>query len=400
MTRCLHIDWLEVYAIEPPASFPLDADFFRSHGVFVRERPFGSRTWREIFTIEDEHGVPVLEVRRNPPAADEQVRIIPKGAVHLRLVNARCYDRPIATIRDFMVRWGYQFKSIYRIDICLDFERFDTSDDPHAFLQRYIGGRYSKINQANISAHGTDRWEGRLWNSVSWGAPKSMVGTKMYCKSLELQVVSDKPYIRHAWFEAGLVDDPVNMLKRKGDGSFYKPVIWRLEFSLKSSVRRWRAVKGAERFYMHHTLSTYDTPAKLEAVFASLVRHYFRFKHYEEGVRKDRCRDKELFRFRPSDVTLSLETKASHVAEQTFAQRLLRAIRRYRDTLVDGALIRSCDVLIEHIERDRLFMFAASPKDALLLQRLIAERCGRADASVDECKAELLDLFADIADFF
>ena len=36
---------------------------------------------------------------------------------------------------------------------------------------------------------------------------------------------------------------------------------------------------------------------KILVMFASLARHYFRFKKYEENKRKDRCKDKILFDF-------------------------------------------------------------------------------------------------------
>lgn len=48
--RCLNIDWLEVYALEPDK---LDADFFISDGWSVQPRPYGTRVYDEMFTLMD-----------------------------------------------------------------------------------------------------------------------------------------------------------------------------------------------------------------------------------------------------------------------------------------------------------------------------------------------------------
>ena len=63
--RCVNLDWLEVCALEPITK-PLDADYFRSCGLVVLEREYGSKVWRSIFTIEDNEGHAFLEVRRDP----------------------------------------------------------------------------------------------------------------------------------------------------------------------------------------------------------------------------------------------------------------------------------------------------------------------------------------------
>ena len=54
-----------------------------------------------------------------------------------------------------------------RIDICLDFVRFDFGgDDPQKFVRRYLKHHYAKINQGRHNVHGKDAWEGQEWNSL------------------------------------------------------------------------------------------------------------------------------------------------------------------------------------------------------------------------------------------
>ena len=59
--------------------------------------------------------------------------------VTLRLSNRTCYsDNAVQIMQDFLTKYDYEFVKIFRIDICLDFERFDSGDDPNLFLHRYI----------------------------------------------------------------------------------------------------------------------------------------------------------------------------------------------------------------------------------------------------------------------
>lgn len=381
--RCINLDWLEVYALESNDRYPCNADYYRNRGYNVVERDYGTRIYAEMFTICDAHGQPCIEIRRNPFSnKSKDGGMFPAESCHLRLHNSMCYlNNAVSYLREFMALNCYIFKKIFRLDICNDFEYFDRGDDPDKFLQRFIQGRYSKVNQANISAHGKDQWSGRTWNSVSWGQPKSMVSTKMYNKTMELSEARDKPYIKQAWFMCHLIDNPVDMTKRKEDGTIYKPVIWRVEFSIKSSAQKWFIIernfgkKG--KIPMPHSLDMYDTREKLLQVFASLAMHYFHFKIYEDGVRKDRCRDKILFDFSALDTFYTVDRLASHTANNTVAQRLLAYLRNYALCHPYGEGYNLTKELIKIIEREILRNMNNpdySHADIIALQQLIAQR--------------------------
>lgn len=368
--RCINLDWLEVCALEPIAR-PLDADYFRSCGLVVLEREYGSKVWRDIFTIEDEHGHAFMEVRRAPKS-----EIIAPNITHLRLVNRYCYFEDAPDIMQaFIEQHGYEFHHITRVDICLDFERFDYGDKPREFMRRYIEGKFSKINQANVSAHGSDEWAGRVWNSVSWGAPSSDIGTKFYNKTLELYdpVTKQygKPYIRQAWQAAHIIDNIHNCTKHDERGELYTVEVWRVEFSIRSSVRKWFCIeldgKQKNKQSIRNTLDMYNTKAKLLIIFASLAEHYFHFKHlikrykfYEEGktdgypLRKDRCPDKLLFRWKESQVFYKIEKE--HVSGNNKPDRcntrLLGMLKEFRDKTFDKSVKTSATVIINYLEEN------------------------------------------------
>lgn len=392
--RCINLDWLEVTALEP-IDTPHDADYFRSCGWVVIEREYGTRVWGQMFTLEGTDHLPFLEVRRAPKS-----EIIAQNVCHLRLVNRVCYFPNAAQLMtQFIDDFGYVFQRICRVDICLDLERFDYGDYPRDFVRRFMQNKYSKINQANISAHGSDDWAGRVWNSLSWGSPSSDIGTKFYCKTLELYDPVTKhyakPYIRQAWKESGLVDDPVNVTKSKPNGEVYTPEIWRVEFSIRSSVKNWFLInldgKPKKKQSIRNTLDMYDSREKMLILFASLAEHYFHFKHlikrysfYKEGhtdgyaMRKDRCPDKLLFNWK-SQVAIYKVAKDSVATSErvdTTLARLLSQLKQFRDTTHDVAIRKSASVIIEYLENRIGHYDQSNPinrHDMMVMQRALRD---------------------------
>lgn len=384
--RCVNIDWLEVYCLESVDYFPCNADFYRTQNFEVVERDYGTRQYAEMFTILDKDGHAFVEIRRNPVAAQsghDDRGIFSEFSTHIRLVNRYCYaENAVTLLSDFLHRFDYTIVRIYRLDICLDFERFDSGDDPFKFMQRYMAGRYSKINQSNLSGHAKDRWESREWNSASWGSPQSMVTTKLYDKTLELKEVKDKPYIRLAWFQSGLVDHPCQLYKVLPDGTTYKPRIWRVEFSIRSSARGWVVVEDSKgtkkrRVVMEHTLGSYATRQQLLHAFANLADHYFHFKKFIEGVRKDRCPDKILFKFNLDHTPYKLDILATDTQKPRSFDQLARKLREYKLLHTQKPVVEACDLLLSQLEDDSLrhdLVYNAKDDASKLLQLLLDRR--------------------------
>lgn len=395
--RCVNLDWLEVHCLEPYGD-PHDAEFFRRVGLTVMERDYGTRVYKEMFTVNDAQGNPFVEVRRAPYSTG-YAGIHDERECHLRLVNAACYlDNAADMMQQFIDTYHYDFNRITRVDICLDFERFDEGDEPAVFLSRYLRQVYSKINQGNITAHGADRWNGQVWNSVSWGSPTSAIGTKFYNKTMELYDPATgtyrKPHIRYAWLKCGLIDDFHKVLKRKDDG-YYTPQIWRVEFSIRSSVKKWFAIElnGEAKHYqsIRNTLDMYDCRDKLLTLFASLQQHYFHFKHYDKEQRKDRCPDKVLFKWNGMQVTYKVgrDDTLSILGEGAKQSRpydtLLKKLRLYQQEKPQKDIVEACQVIIRAIEGDYLRSDLRNPfsfHELLALQRALSMKASGDDTDV------------------
>lgn len=436
MTRCVNIDWLECYCLEDSINYPHNADFFRRNGWQVREREYGTPMYQEMFTLYDIYGEPFCEIRRAPKSDQLRGGIFDPSSAHVRLCNRACYHNQAArNLQLFLEQWGFSYKRISRIDICLDFERFDYGDDPQTFLQRFVKGRYSKINQANICLHGLDMWDGRCWNSVKWGAPKSMVTTRLYNKTMELQQVHDKPYIRQAWQLSGLVDDWASLEKRRRDGTVYKPAIWRVEFAVKSGTNNWMVVEdyNGDRKRIRsvrNDLNCYLTRQQVFDVFLSLVHHYFHFKHVEyknesraltnqalkaitldplhpltptttpathQLQRKDRCKDKPLFRKSDLDTFYKFERKQlSSTPRNAKLDTLLKHLYAYRDRQYDDSIRQACNVLIAKLEAEtRITQLAApfDPQELQILRLALSQHLRYNNVSVTETFQQAKDIF-------
>lgn len=411
MTRCINIDWLEIYCLEPTTKNPLNAEYFENLGYFVSVRDYGTRMYGEMFTIFDEHNVPMIEVRRKPLSTISKAGgLFDERSCHIRLTNIYCYvDNPVDALRQFLAKHQYIFMKIFRIDIALDFSHFDKGDDPQKFMKRYINGIYSKVNQTNISAHGSDKWEMREWNSISWGRPKSMVSTKFYCKSQELKEVKDKPYIRQSWWHAGLIDNPITGEKRQQDGTLSIPNIWRVEFSIKSSAKRWFIIERADtrkqnKIAVYHSLSMYESKQKLIQMFASLANHYFRFKIYEKDKRKDRCKDKTTFDFKYIDTYYHIDKLANNTPTKSNAEKLIQALEKLQHNTIDLEIKKACQIIVRSLKRTQISQFAGtqmSAEDIFMIQHLIALQTDKSNTkTLQENIDTLHDMIANGLDIF
>lgn len=241
------------------------------------------------------NGEPYIEVRRLPYGRqDGSPTILKKGSCHLRLVNRYLYDScPVDHLIKFIKSFNIEFVSITRLDVCLDFQRFDTGELPIDFVKKYVFEKIEKIHGGKIfgnvelKVNGNQQWDVRYWNSFGWGGKKCPVKTRLYDKTLELSQVSRKPWIYDAWRAAGI--------------DYEQSPVWRLEFAV-SSRARWSFDNDTGEL-SELTLSSVRSRDDILKLFHSLVKHFFVFKDrninkkgkFVEGLRKYDCRDHITF---------------------------------------------------------------------------------------------------------
>lgn len=398
VARCVNLDWLEVHAYEPIVT-SLNALYYHTQGWIVQEREYGTRVYREMFTLIGRDNQPLLEIRRNP-ASQGINGVHQPNECHIRLVNRACYfDDAAEWLQLFLNNYGYYNVRISRVDVCLDFTTFDMGDDPAAFVRRYFKHKYSKINQGRISAHGDDTWTGQEWNSLSWGSKKSAVSTKLYNKTMELYDIKThtykKPHIRYAWLLSGLVDDYVNCTKN-GE----KVDVWRVEFSLKSSVRNWVRIdidgSRSKPQSLRNDLSVWNSRDKLLVMFASLANHYFHFKYYDPQKRKDRCPDKVLFCWKPEETVFHIGrddyTLAQEIDEIDPFKALKALLQKYMNHHPTEDVMKACATIIQSINVDAIRRDLVNAASEQELRDLVSLMDGSADIDTYHIKATVEEI--------
>lgn len=314
--RCVNLDWLNVAFLEP-ANMPLSLENLRRQGLNVVSRGFGTPVFAEVLILK-QNGMPFLEIRRNPYSKKSEGGIFNPRLIHVRLDNRACYlENPIAELRKFVLAFNCEYVGVSRVDICCDFNTFDNGTNPANFVLRYMRAEVSKINQCNLAAHGKDNWSGRTFNSLKWGSSTSMITTKLYNKTLEMQQNKEKPYIIEQWKAAGL--------------DLTKP-IWRVEFSIKAEGRHMVSTDGE---YFELGLTTIDNRQKMWYLFAGLAQKYFHFKKVEyigdKPKRKDRCADVLLFRYAADIPVYQPIRMTAKMAPDRTDKILLRRLQRYQE---------------------------------------------------------------------
>lgn len=421
--RCVNIDWLEVYCEESNDEYPCNADYFTRRGYVVREREYGTRVYEEMFYILDRNGNDMFEVRRNPKSGDSSFVGLSPQSTHIRLCNWVCYQSNcVQLLRDFLVRHNYIFHRIYRIDVCYDFERFDSGDKPERVARRIVEKTYLKMNQTKIHAIGDDNWGGYAWETLSWGSLTSMVSTKLYNKTKELAATGNKkPYILTQWMMAGLIDNPVTQVKYGKDGSQYKPDIWRVEFSIKSKADSWLILedisgKRVKKKAVPHSLSLFDSQDKLWQRFQDLAYHYFRFKvktfkkqkrgvagfalgqiesnHDPELQRKDRMPEKVLFHYDQDREFMHIQNVPKPSKPYHDGEVLRRRLINYAATHPDHKIREACKVLVDSIDVRDIYRYTDNFDiwEVKALQGAIQLKMGGDERSTLEIIAQLEEL--------
>lgn len=276
----------------------------------------------------------------------------------------------------------------------MDFERFDSGDYPHKVVRRILNHSYAKIYQAKRTTRGNDRWDGCEDNYLRWGNEKSMVVTRLYNKSLELKDSGyKKPWIVQAWMEHGLIENPISRTKKSPQGKVYEPDIWRLEFQINSSARKYlRIDTDAGDEWVEHTLETYETREQIEFAIANLCRHYFRFKIFEKGKRKYDCKDKVLFEFDEEGEHYKLMNTAIKRDYLTQGGTIIRQLERIRTKISSGAEIEAINKVIEYFaarELDDYTYRGISPKVLRILAAMRPE-----SMSIEQAKELEHEIFA------
>ena len=399
--KCINLDWLSVYCLEPQGCV-MNAAYYKNLGWSVEEREYGTPQYREKFTLMNGRH-PFLEIERNPYSLKQNGGIFEPESCHIRLANRTLYQpNPVQQLTNFIIKYGYEYKGISRVDVCCDLTIFDNGMKPQDLANKYMKDKIWKVHQSKIDAHssdGDDSWRipihlgahgretktGRTWNSLKWGSPKSALSTKLYNKTLELETNTGKFYIKDAWVKSGLCDlqkvryEYRNPKTREIEirskqisvvtgtainqeipiEEAKKIDVWRVEFSMNSEGRKW--IDLGDNHIVDLSLNAFDNLDSLAATFFTCSEWLFCFiyaKWITKGAtrlkeRTNRCKKLQLFntKFLHSHYKPQRQTEMEDPS-RTEKIMMYRLIAKSKDKNLSEAYREACHQVARNLSKE------------------------------------------------
>lgn len=262
-TMCINVDWLQLFTLcDVIEAGPIEVqgrhmDVKLEDGetpLFLRKLSIRTMTGRIWATI--------LQCPRN--------KVITDRATMIKLENRVLYSNGFVDFAYSLMRaLGATYKGITRIDLCCDFNKLSNGQTPQRFIRKFVEGVEGepgdivRVGSNKFFLVGTkDNVTRAKYNSIRFGSFKSKIGAYMYDKTLELQEVKDKPWIRKAWEEAGLV-------------STDSKHVWRAEISISSEGTDVLNMGTGEIFRLSPQFLQYkDSVERLFEIYASRALHF------------------------------------------------------------------------------------------------------------------------------
>ena len=282
MIYTISIDWLSLFCLYPSASSdwrPVTGDastFDAPYPWRYRVADYGTRQFKILTFVDmpnEQGGWDDFAEVQSAPAS----KVLNARGVVVRFVNRVLY-RPDMwdLVEKFLKDNSFDFHSISRVDICGDFNQFETIA-PAELIRQFAAKKLRHVGRG-IGAlsfnHGIfkdirtgAKDYGVNYTGLSFGTHASDCRVYLYDKSFELLTQGDKPWIRDRWRAVGL--DP--------------RAVWRLEVSIKGKACKFRdRLSGADITITPTDMA--DSSAYLAKIYHTFVQKLFAFVVNRRGI--------------------------------------------------------------------------------------------------------------------
>lgn len=256
---CVAVDWLEVCCY----GRTLVNSFFRWDGknFSVEEEDRETPLFKKYYVVKH-NGLEWAQIRQEPKAG-----IMKKGLTIIKLSNRVLYhENYVPFLMNLIQTLSLYYKGLTRLDIAYDCNTFYCGRKPSRFVKNFVtkrvdeeGGMYvPKMKEYDFHLKKDIHTNGMI-NYLAIGAKGSKKRGYIYDKTLELQEVKDKPWIREMWEKNGLKNDDKNH-------------VWRAEISIKAQGSDLLNLDTGQLFALHpNYLSTYENVKKIFHFYAAKV---------------------------------------------------------------------------------------------------------------------------------
>ena len=245
MKSTLSLDWLAIQYEGP----------IHNHYPFeFKKLSYGCKEFKELYEVyryDDLWGH--VSTQPNLPT-------LPGDFFILKLENKYLYDESLySQLIDFTAGTAIKYLGLSRVDICLDFQRFDNDMAPSTLIKMFAAGKIDCLGKMGGSVT-REQVADEPYSYLTLGSRLSQVRVYLYNKSKEMRDVKWKTWIHECWRLAGLD------LERD---------VWRLEVSLKGQAMKWANKDSGEEWDI--TLKDLFNSAYLQMLASSLFHKYFAF---------------------------------------------------------------------------------------------------------------------------
>lgn len=201
----------------------------------------------------------------------------------VKLDNHILYSDELETTLKDIFECGISFHCITRLDLCIDFIKFDTGMKPTQFIDLVMKNKIFKLRKGDgftfFKSHHDIEFTG-----ISFGKKDSKTHWRLYNKSLEMREVKDKYYIRQLWVNNGWEEQ---------DGD-----VWRLEVELKDISTINLGYNNIPNVF--DNIFRVITGVHYYFIFNYFLDHTFRFKWKDKNKNVSRSKDVKFFNKAPN----------------------------------------------------------------------------------------------------
>ena len=235
-------------------------------------QPYSTRVFKSVYILKA-FSEDIATIACNPLSP-----IIPSDTHLIKFHNKLLYTSHLRDRVQFTLDWlGLTFKGLSRVDIAHDFNSFSKNLLPQSLINRFLTRKYLHIGKQSFKVYGQGGIN-QSFEYLRFGSNDSELAVYLYNKSVELQQVKDKPWVREFWSQLGL---------NQGTD------IWRLEISLKGN--RLHYVEPQTGAIERLTLDNIFDQKFLHHFYYSLINKYFKFVRTETNSNVSRMCQIKLF---------------------------------------------------------------------------------------------------------
>lgn len=285
----ISVDWLQVYCLSKEIDTISAHEYLSANSgrkYVVSDCDVQTAMFKHLFEVTSNNRT-VATIECSPRSSR-----LKKNMVLIKLDNRVLYcEQYVAILYDLMTTLDVEYKGITRIDLCYDCVAFNEFRSPSKFINNYVlrsDLQYNGISRKGsdeFTAHGKKaRGSSSKINYLSFGSPQSRVRCYMYDKTLELQEVHDKPWIREVWENNGITSDEKNH-------------VFRTEISIKSEGTDLLNMSTGELFRLSPIYC--ENQINIEKLFHYYADHYLCFRQCKGQKLKKNYKQIDLFCNKP-----------------------------------------------------------------------------------------------------